>query len=81
MRSSDHTGTGTTRSLSGQQTDNTERVVFLLDLDNTLLDNSRIVADRVDQPRWEFGLESREIKLGLYFPLLKGWREWTTKET
>ena len=25
-------------------------------------------------------LDNREIKLGLYFPLLKGWREWTMKE-
>jgi len=24
--------------------------------------------------------DKREIKLGLYFPLLKGWREWTMKE-
>jgi hypothetical protein len=22
-------------------------------------------------------LDKREIRLGLYFPLLKGWREWT----
>ena len=25
-------------------------------------------------------LDHREIKLGFYFPLLKGWREWTIKE-
>jgi len=25
-------------------------------------------------------LDGREIKLGLYFPLLKGWREWAAKE-
>ena len=26
------------------------------------------------------GLDGRQIRMGLYFPLLKGWREWTTKE-
>ena len=25
-------------------------------------------------------LDKREIRLGLYFPLFNGWREWTTKE-
>jgi FMN phosphatase YigB (HAD superfamily) len=33
--------------------------VFLLDVDNTLLDNDRIVADLDDHLRQEFGLESR----------------------
>ena len=35
-------------------------VVFLLDVDNTLLDNDRIVADLDDHLRREFGLESRD---------------------
>jgi FMN phosphatase YigB (HAD superfamily) len=35
-------------------------VVFLLDVDNTLLDNDRIVADLDDHLRLEFGRESRD---------------------
>jgi FMN phosphatase YigB (HAD superfamily) len=35
-------------------------VVFLLDVDNTLLDNDRIVADLDDHLRREFGRESRD---------------------
>ena len=35
-------------------------VVFLLDVDNTLLDNDRIVADLDDHLRREFGGESRD---------------------
>jgi FMN phosphatase YigB (HAD superfamily) len=35
-------------------------VVFLLDVDNTLLDNDRIVADLDNHLRREFGLESRD---------------------
>ncbi len=37
-----------------------ETVVFLLDVDNTLLDNDRIVADLDDHLRMEFGRESRD---------------------
>lgn len=36
------------------------KVVFLLDVDNTLLDNDRIVADRGDHLAHEFGDESRD---------------------
>jgi FMN phosphatase YigB (HAD superfamily) len=35
-------------------------VVFLLDVDNTLLDNDRIIADLSDHLRREFGAESRD---------------------
>lgn len=35
-------------------------VVFLLDVDNTLLNNDRIIADLDDHLRREFGLESRD---------------------
>jgi hypothetical protein len=35
-------------------------VVFLLDVDNTLLDNDRIVADLSDHLAHEFGDESRD---------------------
>lgn len=37
-----------------------ENVVFLLDVDNTLLDNDRIVADLDAHLRMEFGRESRD---------------------
>jgi len=37
-----------------------DEVVFLLDVDNTLLDNDRIVADLDDHLRREFGRESRD---------------------
>ncbi len=37
-----------------------DEVVFLLDVDNTLLDNDRIVADLDDHLRREFGDESRD---------------------
>lgn len=37
-----------------------ESVVFLFDVDNTLLDNDRIVADLDDHLRREFGRESRD---------------------
>ena len=36
-----------------------DEVVFLLDVDNTLLDNDRIVADLNDHLQREFGSESR----------------------
>jgi FMN phosphatase YigB (HAD superfamily) len=38
----------------------THDVVFLLDVDNTLLDNDRIVADLDDHLQRQFGLESRD---------------------
>ncbi|MGZ9127456.1 MAG: HAD family hydrolase [Candidatus Binatia bacterium] len=38
----------------------TSEVVFLLDIDNTLLDNDRIVADLGDHLAHEFGEESRD---------------------
>jgi FMN phosphatase YigB (HAD superfamily) len=34
--------------------------VFLLDVDNTLLDNDRVRADLRDHLEWEFGVESRD---------------------
>jgi FMN phosphatase YigB (HAD superfamily) len=35
-------------------------IVFLLDVDNTLLDNDRVRADLRDHLAWEFGVESRD---------------------
>jgi len=46
-------------------------VVFLLDVDNTLLDNDRIVADLDDHLRREFGLESRD-RYWTIFEALRG---------
>lgn len=46
-------------------------VVFLLDVDNTLLDNDRIVADLDDHLRQEFGLESRD-RYWAIFEALRG---------
>jgi hypothetical protein len=37
-----------------------DQIVFLLDVDNTLLDNDRIVADLGDHLAHEFGDESRD---------------------
>ncbi len=41
-------------------------LVFLLDVDNTLLDNDRIVADLGDHLAHEFGDESRDIATGKF---------------
>ena len=40
--------------------------VFLLDVDNTLLDNDRIVADLSDHLAHEFGDESRDRYWGIF---------------
>jgi len=48
-------------------------IVFLFDVDNTLLDNDRVQNDLMNHLEREFGAESRDRYWTIFEELLAGW--------